>query len=104
VFVATVGGMRIKEPAADLALVLAVASAATGKALPPDLVAVGEVGLAGEVRRVHGVKSRLAEAARLGFVKALIPPDCEVPDGLRARVCPDLGAALDLLTEVGVER
>jgi DNA repair protein RadA/Sms len=97
VFAATVGGMRIVEPAADLALVLAVASAARGVALPPDLVVIGEVGLAGEVRRVHGVKSRLAEAARLGFVRALVPPDCEVPDGVRARVCPDLGVALDLL-------
>jgi DNA repair protein RadA/Sms len=100
VFVATVGGMRIKEPVADLALILAVASAASGRPLPPDLVVLGEVGLAGEVRRVHGVKSRLAEAARLGFVKALIPPDCEVPDGVRARVCPDLGTALDIMEAV----
>ena len=64
------------------------------------MVVLGEVGLAGEVRRVHGVKSRLAEAARLGFVRALIPPDCEVPDGVRARVCPDLGTALDVLESV----
>jgi len=104
VFAATVGGMRILEPAADLALSLAIASAARGWALPPDLVVLGEVGLAGEVRRVTGVRNRLAEAVRLGFTKALIPPDCgEVPDGIRVRVCPDLGVALDVLTEVGVE-
>lgn len=104
VFAATVGGMRIHEPAADLALVLAVASAARGRALPPELVVLGEVGLAGEVRRVAGVRNRLAEAARLGFTKALIPPDCgEVPDGIRARTCPDLGAALGALLEVAVD-
>jgi DNA repair protein RadA/Sms len=100
VFAATVGGMRIHEPAADLALIFAVASAARGRALPADIVVLGEVGLAGEVRRVHGVKTRLAEAARLGFTRALVPPDCEVPEGIRARVCPDLGSALDVLDAV----
>lgn len=104
VFAATVGGMRIVEPAADLAVTLAIATAARGRALPPDLVVLGEVGLAGEVRRVTGVRNRLAEAVRLGFTKALIPPDCgEIPDGIRTRVCPDLGVALDMLAEVGVD-
>ncbi|HWM06963.1 MAG TPA: DNA repair protein RadA [Actinophytocola sp.] len=98
VFAATVGGMRIHEPAADLALVLAVASAARDIPLPPDLVVLGEVGLAGEVRRVAGVKNRLAEAARLGFTKALVPPDCgAIPDGIQATVTPNLGAALGAL-------
>jgi DNA repair protein RadA/Sms len=98
VFTATVGGMRIHEPAADLALVLAVASAAKDIALPPDLVVLGEVGLAGEVRRVSGVKTRLAEAARLGFTRALVPPDAGViPDGIQATVTPNLGAALRAL-------
>jgi len=100
VFAATVGGMRIHEPAADLALIFAVASAAREQALPADIVVLGEVGLAGEVRRVHGVKNRLAEAARLGFTRALIPPDCEIPEGVRARICPDLGTALDVLAAV----
>ncbi|MCT2582579.1 DNA repair protein RadA [Actinophytocola gossypii] len=100
VFAATVGGMRIHEPAADLALALAVASAARDIPLPPDLVVLGEVGLAGEVRRVTGVKSRLAEAARLGFTRALVPPDSgTIPDGIRATVTPDLGAALQALHE-----
>jgi DNA repair protein RadA/Sms len=100
VFTATVGGMRIVEPAADLAVALAVASAARDFVLPPDLVVVGEVGLAGEVRRVSGVRTRLAEAARLGFTRALIPPDAgKIPDGVRAHVVPDLGAALRLVIE-----
>ncbi|OLF07868.1 DNA repair protein RadA [Actinophytocola xinjiangensis] len=98
VFTATVGGMRIHEPTADLALVLAVASAAKDIALPPDLVVLGEVGLAGEVRRVSGLKNRLAEAARLGFTRALVPPDSgQVPPGIDVTVTPNLGAALRAL-------
>jgi DNA repair protein RadA/Sms len=95
VFAATVGGMRIVEPAADLAVALAVASAAQDFVLPPNLVVLGEVGLAGEVRRVSGVRTRLAEAARLGFTQALIPPDAgKIPEGITAHVVPDLGSAL----------
>jgi DNA repair protein RadA/Sms len=98
VFTATVGGMKIHEPSADLAVALAVASAARDIALPPDVVVLGEVGLAGEVRRVAGVKARLAEAARLGFTKALVPPDSGViPPGIAAVVTPNLGAALQAL-------
>lgn len=95
VYTATVGGMRVVEPAADLALALAVASAHTDRPLPGGLVVVGEVGLAGEVRRVPGVARRLAEAARLGFTKALVPPDSgDPPAGVKAIVVPDLRAAL----------
>ena len=75
VYVATVGGAKLTEPAVDLALALAVASAAEHRALPPDLIAIGEVGLAGEVRRVAGVQQRLNEAARLGFKRAIVPAD-----------------------------
>ena len=78
VYVATVGGMKMSEPAADLAAALAIASAAKGLALPADLVAVGEVGLAGEIRKVSGVKRRLEEAFRLGFKRALVPAGSEV--------------------------
>ena len=78
VYVATVGGMKIAEPAADLAVALAVASAAKGLALPADLVAVGEVGLAGEIRKVTGVQQRIAEAARLGFKRAMVPVGSEI--------------------------
>ncbi|HVM27158.1 MAG TPA: magnesium chelatase domain-containing protein, partial [Mycobacteriales bacterium] len=73
VYLATVGGARLTEPATDLAVALAVASAFTEKALPADLVAVGELGLSGELRPVPGVSRRLAEAARLGFRTALVP-------------------------------
>jgi len=74
-YVATVGGVKISEPAADLAIVLAVATGLTGVPLEIGTVAVGEVGLAGEVRRTTGLTRRLAEAARLGFTRALVPPD-----------------------------
>jgi DNA repair protein RadA/Sms len=72
-YVATVGGVRIAEPAADLALALALASAHSDRPVRPGLIAIGEVGLAGEVRPVTGVQRRLAEAARLGFTHAIVP-------------------------------
>ena len=78
VYAATVGGMKMAEPAADLALALAVASAAKALALPADLVAIGEVGLAGEIRKVSGVSQRLNEAYRLGFKRALVPVGSDV--------------------------
>jgi DNA repair protein RadA/Sms len=73
VFAATVGGIRVTEPAADLAICLAVASAYLGLEMTPTLAAIGEVGLTGEVRRVGAIQRRLAEAARLGFKYALVP-------------------------------
>ncbi|GAA2788984.1 DNA repair protein RadA [Crossiella cryophila] len=95
VFTATVGGMRVLEPAADLAVALAVASAARDIALPPTMIALGEVGLAGEVRRVAGAGRRLAEAVRMGFTHALVPPDSgPLPPEIKATVVPDLGSAL----------
>ena len=98
VFSATVGGVRVTEPAADLALALAVASAARDAPIPPGTVVLGEVGLSGEVRRVGAVGRRLAEAARLGFTAALVPPDPgPLPDGMRVTEVADLGAALRAL-------
>jgi len=95
VYVATVGGMRVTEPAADLALAVAVASAVTGRPLRDGTVALGEVGLAGEVRRVTGAGRRVAEASRLGFGTALVPPgNGPLPTGVRAVEVPDLAAAL----------
>jgi len=73
VFASVAGGIRVTEPAADLAVALAVASAATGVALPSNLAAVGEVGLAGEIRQVSGLPRRLEEAARLGFDRVAVP-------------------------------
>src|SRR5215211_6454011 len=73
VFAATAGGVRITEPAADLAVCLALASAARDRQVPPDLIAFGEIGLGGEIRPVPQLPRRLAEAARLGFRRALVP-------------------------------
>jgi len=98
VYVATVGGVRLAEPAADLAIALAVASAAADRPLPRGLVAVGEIGLAGEIRPVTGAGRRLAEGARLGFGLGLVPPEPDrVPDGIRAVEVADLRAALPIL-------
>jgi DNA repair protein RadA/Sms len=73
VFASVAGGIRVTEPAADLAVALAVASATTGVALPADLAAVGEVGLAGEIRQVTNLPRRLEEAVRLGFRRVVVP-------------------------------
>ena len=73
VFINAVGGVRISEPAADLAVLMAVVSSLKGKPLPAKLVVFGEVGLAGEVRPVQRGQERLREAAKLGFTHALIP-------------------------------
>jgi DNA repair protein RadA/Sms len=100
VYAATVGGMRLAEPAADLAVALAVASAASDRALPPGLVVLGEIGLTGEVRRIVGQQRRLAEAARLGFRAAVVPEGSETPTGIRdmkVHRVADLPAVLDLL-------
>ncbi len=79
VFASAVGGIRVLEPAADLALALALASSVTGRPLPADLVVFGEVGLGGEVRQVPHAARRLAEATRVGFRHAVVPASC--PDG-----------------------
>jgi len=73
VFVNAVGGVRITEPAADLAVLMAIVSSLRNKPLPEKLVVFGEVGLAGEVRPVQRGQERLREAAKLGFTHALIP-------------------------------
>src|SRR6476469_7238251 len=72
-YLSTVGGVRLTEPAADLAISLALAGAITDRPLPGGTVAFGEVGLAGEVRPVTGAHRRLAEAHRLGFTRAVVP-------------------------------
>lgn len=95
VYAATVGGMRLVEPAADLAVALAVASAARDVALPTGLVVLGEVGLAGEVRPVTGVGRRLAEAQRLGFTHALVPPGTDHSNvGMTVREVANVRSAL----------
>ena len=99
-FVAAVGGITVTEPAADLALALAMASVVDGRALPPDVVAFGELGLAGEVRTVAGAERRLAEAQRAGFGRALVPVsvahDATLP-GLEVHGVRTLAEALDVV-------
>nr|WP_108871398.1 DNA repair protein RadA [Tessaracoccus timonensis] len=73
VYVSTVGGARVTDPSVDLAVAIAVASAALDRQHPRRVIALGEVGLAGDLRRVPGTERRLAEAARLGFELALVP-------------------------------
>ncbi len=73
VFVNAVGGVRIQEPAADLAVLLAIVSSLRSRPLPPKMVAFGEVGLAGEIRPAPRGQERLKEAAKLGFTHALVP-------------------------------
>lgn len=109
VFASTVGGARLSEPASDLAVAVALASATIGAAPPAGVVAMGEIGLAGELRRVRDLPQRLAEAARLGFRVAVVPSDrSRTPsgprspeswnvDGLRVLDCPDVASALRLL-------
>jgi DNA repair protein RadA/Sms len=103
VYVSTVGGAKVTDPSADLAAALAIASAATGTTIPHGVVAVGEVGLAGELRRVPGTDRRLAEAARLGFTEAVVPAESgqardrmpTVRHGLRVHAAATLQQALD---------
>ncbi|SDD06983.1 DNA repair protein RadA [Auraticoccus monumenti] len=86
VYVSTVGGAKVGDPGADLAIALAVASAATNEPVPTGLIALGEVGLAGELRRIPSPERRVAEAARLGFTAALMPPSTQPgPAGPPAR-------------------
>jgi DNA repair protein RadA/Sms len=73
VFINAVGGVRIEEPAADLAVLAAIVSSIRNKPLPRGMVAFGEVGLAGEVRPAPRGQERLREAAKLGFASAVIP-------------------------------
>ena len=104
VFVSTVGGARVTEPAGDLAIAIALASGWKDREVPTDVVAIGELGLAGELRRVRDLPQRLAEAARLGFKGAIVPNDPDDPrgptwmvDGLKVIAVPTIDAALMVL-------
>ncbi|MEG0764894.1 MAG: DNA repair protein RadA [Pseudoflavonifractor sp.] len=72
-YINVIGGLNLDEPAADLAMVMALASSFRDKPVPNDLVAIGEVGLTGELRAVNGLSQRLSEVRRIGFTKCLIP-------------------------------
>ena len=85
-YINVVGGLRLDEPAADLPLILAVASVYRDRPIPATLAAIGEVGLTGEVRAVNHLSQRLQEVARLGFTQCVIPrygsDKAEIPEGL----------------------
>jgi DNA repair protein RadA/Sms len=110
VFASTVGGARITEPASDLAVAVAIASATRDQPAPLGVVAMGEIGLAGELRRVRDLPQRIAEAARLGFAVAVVPAErhevgvAPVPrtiEGMRVIEVPDIASALRLLGVTG---
>jgi len=98
VFVNVVGGLRISEPAADLALALAIASSFQNRPLPADMAAIGEVGLSGEIRTVGHLSRRLNEAAKLGFSRCIVPAtqraQREVPAGMNVIPVRSLADAL----------
>jgi DNA repair protein RadA/Sms len=101
VYVSAVGGVRLAEPGADLAVCLAVASSATGRVVPADLVACGEVGLGGELRQVGQMARRLAEAARLGFRTAVVP--ASAPDQAPGLTLIRAATVADALSRCGVD-
>jgi DNA repair protein RadA/Sms len=108
VFASTVGGARLSDPASDLAVAVALASATFVSPPPAGVVAMGEIGLAGELRRVRDLPQRIAEAARLGFAMAVVPADPRqtgvrsaqtdrTVEGMRVVEAPDVASALRLL-------
>ena len=96
VFAATAGGLSANEPGVDVALALAIASATLGFAVPPSVVALGEVGLAGELRSVSGLTKRVREAKRLGATVVILPAEGELEEvgGVTIRRCPSLVEAI----------
>jgi DNA repair protein RadA/Sms len=101
IYLSTVGGMRLTDPSSDLAVALAIASAHLDIPMPVSAVAIGEVGLAGDLRKVTGMDRRLSEAARLGFTHAVVPPGVkDVPAGLRVTSADNISDALRVLRSI----
>ena len=100
-YINVIGGLSIDEPAADLAAVLAIGSSYKDKPIPDDLVAIGEVGLTGELRSVTQLEQRIAEVKRLGFKKCLIPVQrrklINIPDGIKVIEVKTVKEAFELL-------
>ena len=99
-YINVIGGLRLDEPGADLPVILAVASSYRDAVIPDDLVAVGEVGLTGEIRSVSHMNQRLGEVARLGFKKVIIPKGgaekLEIPEGLTVYRVRNLREAIEV--------
>ena len=103
VYLSTVGGMRLTDPSSDLAVALAIASAYADLCLPTSTIVIGEVGLAGDLRRVTGLERRLAEAARLGFTTAIVPPGLgKPPRGIRLLEVATIRDALATMLKIAV--
>lgn len=102
VYLNVAGGLRIAEPAADLAVAASLISSLQGKALPDNSVFFGEISLSGAVRAVNQMEPRLKEAAKLGFTRAIVPkiPERQKPAdcGLDLIEVPDLAALIAHLT------
>ena len=100
VFVNVIGGLKIGEPAADLAIAVAIASSSRDRPVVADLVMVGEIGLSGELRAVSQLTARLREAAKLGFKRALVPrtvrPGEPYPDGIEIIRARSIREALEV--------
>ncbi|MBC8738525.1 DNA repair protein RadA [Paraburkholderia sp. UCT31] len=104
VYLKVVGGVRLTEPASDLAALLSVHSSFRNRPLPTGLVLAGEVGLAGEIRAIPDVETRLREAAKLGFKLAIVPAANKLAKpvpGIDVRHVARLDKALDLVSELG---
>ena len=99
-YINVIGGLRLDEPGADLPIILAVASSYRDSAIADDLVAVGEVGLTGEIRNVSNLSQRLSEVARLGFKKCIIPKNApeklEIPAGLTVYRVRNIREAIEI--------
>lgn len=102
VFASAVGGVRILEPGADLAICLAVVSALTNEPIPDDIVVFGEVGLAGELRQVAHAQRRLTEAARLGFRRAIVPANSA--DGVKGIRIQRVSTLTEAVAELGLAK
>ncbi len=90
VYLNVAGGLRVDEPAADLAAAAALVSSLTGQSLPPHCVFFGEIGLSGAIRPVAHALTRLKEAAKLGFTHAIVPPSPQEPGEAKALVAEDI--------------
>lgn len=98
-FVATVGGVKLNEPATDLATALAIVSSVTDKPLPANSIALGELGLSGELRPITSLERRLSEAARLGFTSAIVPATDKAfntPKGMKVHQARTIAEAIAL--------
>ncbi len=100
-YINVIGGLSLDEPAADLAAMMALASSFRDKPIPNNMVAIGEVGLTGELRSVNALSQRLSEVRRLGFVRCLVPKRTQakliVPDGLELIQVSNIREALAVM-------